>query len=75
VIPWWYGLVVPNRTFDVDSWDILMCDTVYDIWLERALLCPQFSGCLLQRHGGILVLMLRFTKRSSDLDYEVWMQL
>jgi hypothetical protein len=35
---------------------------------EWALLCPKLSGCLLQRHGGILVLMLRFAKRLSDLD-------
>jgi hypothetical protein len=26
VIPWWYGLIIPNRAFDVDSWDVLMCD-------------------------------------------------
>jgi prolyl-tRNA synthetase len=26
VISWWYGLIVPNRAFDVDFWDILMCD-------------------------------------------------
>jgi hypothetical protein len=51
MIPWWYGLFVPNRAFDVDFWDVLVCDAVYDIQLERALLCPQFSGCLLQRHG------------------------
>jgi hypothetical protein len=74
VIPRWYGLFIPNRAFDVDLWDVLMCDTVYDIRLERALLCPQFSGCLLQRHGGILVLMLRFAKRCLTWTMIVWMQ-
>jgi hypothetical protein len=48
---------------------------MYGIWLEWALLHPQFSGCLLQRHDEILVLMLRFAKHLSDLDNEVWMQL
>jgi hypothetical protein len=51
-----------------------MCDTVYDIQLERALLCSQFLGCLLQRHSGILVLMLRFSKRCPTWTMIMWMQ-
>jgi hypothetical protein len=50
------------------------CDAVYNIRLERALLCPQFSGCLLQHHGGILVLMLRFAKRCPTWMMIMWMQ-
>jgi hypothetical protein len=56
-------MLVPNGTLDVDFWDVLLWETVTSIWLEWALSRPKFSGCLLQRHGEILVLMLRFAKR------------
>jgi hypothetical protein len=44
-------------------WYVLLWYTVNSVMFEWALLCPKLSGCLLQRHGGILVLMLRFAKR------------
>jgi hypothetical protein len=67
-------MLVPNGAFDVDCWYVSLCDAVYNIRLEWALLCPKLLGCLLQRHGGILVLMLRFAKRCPTWTRIVWMQ-
>jgi hypothetical protein len=74
MVPCWYCLRVPNGTLDVNFWYVLLCDAVYSIRLERALLCPKLSGCLLQRHGGILVLMLRFAKHGPTWTRIMWMQ-
>jgi hypothetical protein len=73
-VSWRVCLRVPNGAFDVDFWDVLLWYTVNGVMFEWALLCPKLSGCLLQRHGGILVLMLRFTKRCPTWTMIMWMQ-
>jgi hypothetical protein len=55
--PIWYDVSFPNRSFDVVVWYILLRYSVHSVWFKWALQRPQLSGCLLQRHGEILVLM------------------
>jgi hypothetical protein len=51
------------------------CGTPWIVYGSNGPCCaPKLSGCLLQRHGGILVLMLRFAKRCPTWTMIMWMQ-